>query len=99
MVMSTDTIPEWRVNDRFRRAVEHGHVSKQDLAAECGVSVDTIYNWISGRSRPRRSALKELARMSGVSLTWLETGREQGGDRSSWTLSRPGRRRRDSRRP
>jgi transcriptional regulator with XRE-family HTH domain len=73
--MATATlIPDWRLADRIRRAVDFGDVDKQQLADECGVSIKTIYNWISGVSRPRRAALKQISEMSGVSLEWLETG-------------------------
>lgn len=88
--MATETIPEWRLNDRVKRAIEHGHVNKQQWADECGVTIKAVYHWCSGHSRPRRAALKELARLSGVPLEWLETGREEGGSGSNWTLPLPG---------
>jgi hypothetical protein len=88
--MDISTIPQWRTADRVRRAIDFADVDKQQWADECGVSIKTVYNWISGHSRPRRLALKELSRLSGVSLEWLETGREQAGDVSNCTTPFPG---------
>lgn len=60
------TVPDWRLSDRFRRAVEHGRVDPSELATECGVSVATIYRYINGATRPRRAALSLRAEIDGT---------------------------------
>lgn len=83
-------IPEWRLADRVRRAVDFGNVDKQEWADECGVSIKTVYNWISGHSRPRRVYLKELSRLSGVPLEWIESGDDLHKGESNCTAPLPG---------
>ncbi|HEY0021651.1 MAG TPA: helix-turn-helix transcriptional regulator [Longimicrobium sp.] len=56
-------------NDRITRAIERalseGPFTIQQLAAEAGVSYDTLYSWVKGRRVPRPENVRQLA--SGLS--------------------------------
>jgi transcriptional regulator with XRE-family HTH domain len=65
--------PGWPLTDRLRRAREFGGFDQAQLAAELGVSKNTISNYERGFTRPRRPMLLAWAMATGVALTWLET--------------------------
>lgn len=69
------TIPTFPVGYRIRLALEVSGVEFDDVAARLGVHTNTLWNWISGRTKPRRMALAMIADLTGVPLAWLE-GRE-----------------------
>jgi transcriptional regulator with XRE-family HTH domain len=46
-------------------------LSQEELADKAGISVDSIQNWEQGRTRPRLTALGNLALALGVSLDTL----------------------------
>jgi transcriptional regulator with XRE-family HTH domain len=45
------------------------------MAAQLGVSRETIGRWTSGRGEPKRAGLLAWAAVTGVDLEWLETGK------------------------
>ena len=60
-----------------------------ELARAVGVSDNAIYKWIAGRGQPSIVNLVALAKVAGVSLEWLATGRagkdsNAGRERSRW---------------
>ena len=71
----TATVPDWPVGYRVRRALELADLDVEVVARALGVTKSTVYNYMSGHSRPRRAALSVIAEMTGVALWWLE-GRE-----------------------
>jgi transcriptional regulator with XRE-family HTH domain len=62
------------LKDRLRRIREELGLSQSELAARCGLSIDSIQNWEQGRTQPRLPALMQLAACLGVSLDTLVTG-------------------------
>ena len=76
--MSSQVIPEFPVGYRIRRALEISHVEPDAVAARLGVGTTTVWNYIGGRTRPKRMALTVIAEMTRVPLWWLEGG--SGGD-------------------
>ena len=73
-------IPEWRVQDRLKRAREHAGLSQVELAQLIGVSRATLGNAEQGVRDLKRPALIAISFATGVSLEWLETGETPGGD-------------------
>lgn len=76
VVMTTATIPEWPLHYRVRLALDIADVEPDVLAVELGVHVNTVWNYLAGRTRPRRATLRVISQMTGVSMRWLETGDE-----------------------
>jgi phage repressor protein C with HTH and peptisase S24 domain len=65
-------------------------LSVVEMAQAIGVSDNAIYKWKSGRGVPSVANLVSLAKMAGVSVEWLATGREVDptrriGKRSDYT--------------
>ena len=72
-------IPEWRVQDRLKRAREHAGLSQVELAQVIGVSRATLGNAEQGVRDLKRPALIAISFATGVSLEWLENGETPGG--------------------
>lgn len=76
--MSTATnerIPEIGLGWRLKIALADAGVKAEDMAAELGVSRQTITRWMTGQgAEPKRPFIKEWAAITGVSLAWLESG-------------------------
>lgn len=56
---------------RLRALREALGLSQSELAARCGLNIDSVQNWEQGRTEPRLSALIQLAQGLGVSLDQL----------------------------
>ena len=69
-------VPAWTVADRLRKAREHAGLEQAQLAADLGVSRNTVGNYEGGKVTPRRPVLVSWALRTGVPLSWLETGAE-----------------------
>lgn len=69
-----ETIPEWTVADRLRKAREHAGMKQSELAEEIGVSRNSISNYESSVVAPRRIVLNAWSRATKVPLAWLMTG-------------------------
>ena len=50
--METNRIPTWTLGDCLRKARTEAHVSTEGLAAELGVSRNTITNYETGKTIP-----------------------------------------------
>jgi transcriptional regulator with XRE-family HTH domain len=70
----TQTIPQFPIHYRIRLACEMAGVGPEELAELLDVHLNTAHNYLAGRSKPKRPALKEIATRTRVSLQWLETG-------------------------
>jgi transcriptional regulator with XRE-family HTH domain len=71
--------------DRLRALREALGLSQSELAARCGVKLDSVQNWEQGRTEPRLSALIQLAQGLGVSLdtlAGLQTKKRRGRPKS-----------------
>ncbi len=71
------------------RSVIAARGSVAELARAVGVSDNAIYKWAAGRGQPSVVNLVALAKVAGVSLEWLATGRESAGKRGSRGRSAP----------
>ncbi|KAA6184237.1 helix-turn-helix transcriptional regulator [Thiohalocapsa marina] len=58
--------------DRLTRA--KGRLTPAAFAQKCGISETVLRKYLSGVSVPGADKLTEIARVAGVSLTWLATG-------------------------
>lgn len=67
-------VPEFPIHYRIRLACEMAGVEVEDLATVLDVHTNTVHNYLAGRSKPKRPALKAIAERTRVSLEWLETG-------------------------
>lgn len=71
----TDTgIPEWTLGWRLQRALAHADVSVEQMAAELGVTRQTVGRWMHERVEPKTGFLRLWALRCGVSYEWLLTG-------------------------
>lgn len=68
------SVPRFELRHRLDLALEHGDVSVSQMAAELGVSRNTVGNYLAGRTTPARAVLVVWAIRCGVSLDWLQTG-------------------------
>lgn len=76
---SGGVVPEWDVTDRLRKALKHAELGPGDMAAELGVSRNTVTNYLNGHTRIPGPALRLWAIRTGVPREWLETGKGPGG--------------------
>ena len=60
--------------DRLHKALVVADVSAAEMSAYLGVSRNTIGNYTSGRTHPKKQTLRLWAMRTGVPLRWLETG-------------------------
>ncbi len=67
-------IPEVGLRQRLWLSLDYAKVKPGEMAAELGVSTDTVANYIRGRTRPRLSTLKVWALRTGVPFAWLAHG-------------------------
>lgn len=67
-------IPTFDKSDRLAKALQHAHVSVQEMADEIGVSRNTIGNYINRRTPIPRAAVTVWALRTGVPREWLESG-------------------------
>ena len=73
----TDTIrplPSFQLRHRLQLAIEFAGTSKEALAAYLDLSRQTIDNYLSGRTEPKVSTLRDWASACGVPASWLLTG-------------------------
>jgi ribosome-binding protein aMBF1 (putative translation factor) len=59
---------------RLRKAREHAGLSGRQLAEQVGRCSQTIFRYEWGEQEPALSMVRTIARVCGVSPTWLLTG-------------------------
>lgn len=69
--------PRREAGERLKRAIHvararKGLTSDTSLSVQSGISYDTLYNWYSGRTRPRGKELRQLADFLGMAYSELE---------------------------
>ena len=57
--------------DRITELVETSSKSQTDIAADIGISKQTISAWITGQNSPRKPTVAALANYFGVTIPWL----------------------------
>ena len=72
--VTEDQIPEWTLPWRLQRSLAHGSVSIDGMAAELGVSRQSVSRWLNGHGQPRIGYLKLWAMRCGVPFSWLTEG-------------------------
>ena len=60
--------------DRLAKALQVAHVATAEMADYLGVSPNTIGNYTSGRTEPKKQTLRVWAMRTGAPLEWLELG-------------------------
>ena|SRR5690242_7435784 len=70
------SVPTWDLGDRLGKALRVAGVSVHEMAEYLGVSRNTVSNYTSCRVTPDRRTRMLWALRTGVSLAWLETGKE-----------------------
>lgn len=79
-------IPEISLGWRLKIALSYANIKAEDIATELDVSRQTVTRWMTGNGAPpKRVFVKEWARLTGVSLAWLETGQAPHGPTSPGT--------------
>lgn len=62
------------INTRIRQARERKNLNQSELARIIGVKPQTVQQWESGETAPRRARYKQLCDALGVTPEWLQTG-------------------------
>lgn len=85
--MPDPRIPRWSVGDFLRKAREHADLEQSQLAADLGISRNTVINYERGKVAPRRAVVMAWAMRTGVPVEWLlgadESPRPDGPDGGS----------------
>lgn len=72
--MTTTTVPEWTLGDRLAKARNAARISVEQMAAELGVSRNTVTNYEHDKTPAKRAVVRTYAATTGVPLEWLEGG-------------------------
>lgn len=64
-------VPEFTLGDRLRKAREVADLDQAQLAAELGISRNSVVNYEADRTRIKRPVLVSWALRTGVDLAWL----------------------------
>lgn len=81
-------VPTWQLHHRLSLALEVSGVSPEEMADELGVHVNSIYNYATGRRRPKLGMVKLWADACKVDRQWLITGNSSGSDGDAVTLGK-----------
>jgi len=73
-------VPAFDQSDRLRKAREHANLDQSDLAHELGIARATVSNYERGTVQPRRAVVMAWAMRTGVSLHWIQTGKDPHQD-------------------
>ena len=73
-------IPIIQLRHRLLIALQDSGVDKQVIADELGISINTVHNYLAGRTHPRRSVVVLWGFVTGVDPRWLLTGEIPGHD-------------------
>lgn len=71
---STVVVPDWTLADRMRKARLHAGLEQTEIAADLGISRQSVGNYENGRTKPLRVVLMAWAMRTGVPLAWLRDG-------------------------
>ena len=79
MQAEAESIPQWTMADRLRKAREHAGLEQNDLAGRIGLSRGAISAYERAVTVPKRPVLLSISMATGVPLAWLETGMKPAG--------------------
>ncbi|NQX26846.1 helix-turn-helix transcriptional regulator [Microbacteriaceae bacterium VKM Ac-2854] len=68
------TAYEFTLGDRLRKALQVADVSTKEMAEYLGMSESSLSHWMSGRTTPKKMAVRMWALRTGAPIQWLETG-------------------------
>ena len=78
MKLITDDVPTRRLafdqSDRLAKALKIAGVTSNDMAEHLHISRNTVSNYITGRTEPKYSVLRDWAMFTGVPLEWITKG-------------------------
>ncbi|MGQ2915891.1 helix-turn-helix domain-containing protein [Microbacterium aurantiacum] len=79
MSIAHDPHSKWSFGlpDRLNKALTVAGISNMEMAEYLGVSSNTIGNYISGRTTPKKQTLRLWALRTGAPLAWIESGETQ----------------------
>lgn len=70
-----DSLPLDTLGERLKAAFDAAGLSVADVAAACGISVQSVYKWLRGHSADLEGAhLVTVARITRHNPAWLEFG-------------------------
>ena len=64
------------IGNRIQEAIWNKKIRHTDLAKEIGASPSTVSNWVAGKIIPNIGKTEDLAEALGVSVEWINTGRD-----------------------
>lgn len=69
----SNTIPNWSLGDRVRKARRAAGMSQQQLADAIGVKVGSVSSWEADTATPRDTlaVVSAIAEATSVSVVWL----------------------------
>ena len=62
------------IKDRLAEVMTEQNITPKQLAEIVGVSHSTVYNWLSGRTRPKLNELIKLCDVLNVKVHYMFTG-------------------------
>lgn len=65
------------ISRRIRETREARGITASEFARLVGVTPTAVWNWEKNSIRPRRPALEQIAKVLGVSISFLLTGKEE----------------------
>lgn len=63
-----------QIGARLKAARDRAGLGQKDIATVCGVSVQAVSQWESGKNEAPYSCIKQIARRTGTDLAWVLTG-------------------------
>lgn len=83
-----NSVPEFSIHDRLRKAREHAGLEQGALAERIDVSRQTVGNYELGRTpRPKKLIVRQWALACGVNFDWLWEGAAHPDERGHATPS------------
>ena len=67
-------VPQWTLGWRLQRSLAHAGMSVEAMAAELGVTRQTVGRWLHDHTEPRLGYMKLWAMRTGVPFEWLREG-------------------------
>jgi transcriptional regulator with XRE-family HTH domain len=80
---SEQSVPQFDLSDRMRKALTVAHMGVTDMAHFLGVSRNTVGRYTSGRTRPDTRTLRLWAQACDVPFMWLAYGEQPSGEQST----------------